>query len=46
MEVIKERQQSIHGEETTDASSKSSKSLASESRLRDVGKQKADFPHD
>jgi len=43
MEVIKERQQSIHGEETTDASSKS---LASESRLRDVGKQKADFPHD
>jgi hypothetical protein len=46
MEIIKEHHQSIHGEETTYASSKSPKSLASESGPRVIGKQKVDFPHD
>jgi hypothetical protein len=41
----KKRHQSIHDAETTDASSKPPKSLASESELRDIGKQDADFPH-
>jgi len=44
--INKERHQSIHDGETTDASSKSPKSLVSESELRDIGKQNADFPHD
>jgi hypothetical protein len=46
MEIIKEHHQSIHGEETTYASSKFPKSLASESGPRVIGKQKVDFPHD